>query len=177
MDYKVINRKGRTFRVYEDGSVQSLAFKDKRGRNISSRMLKPSELPNGYFTYIITINGKCHNFTAHRFVAEAFCEGYSNDCVVDHADGDRKNNHHSNLRCGTLSSNMRGHVARRKGVSSKYRGVHRYKKSNLWVASVHADNHVHYLGMFKSEEAAALAYNTKAIGLGFQPEALNQIAA
>jgi hypothetical protein len=177
MESKVIERFGRKFRVFTDGRVESLAFVDGRGRRIKSRLLKKSILPSGYPTYIVTINGKCHNMTVHRFVAEAFIEGFSKDSEVDHINGDRSDSSLSNLRCGTHSQNMRGHVASQKNVTSKYRGVHLHKRSGKWKASLSDHSTVIPLGTFENELDAAKAYNTKATELGFYPEALNQIPA
>jgi len=61
-------------------------------------------LRNGYRTITINQIGKCY---VHRLVAESFCEGYFEGALVDHIDGDRLNNHFTNLRWVTRSENYK----------------------------------------------------------------------
>ena len=44
-------------------------------------------------------------FFVHRLVAYHFCEGYQKDYVVNHKDGNKQNNHFSNLEWVTRSEN------------------------------------------------------------------------
>lgn len=58
--------------------------------------------PNGYMG--IRLGGKC--FLVHRLVAMAFCEGRTEEKKwVDHVDGNKSNNHFSNLDWVTPSEN------------------------------------------------------------------------
>lgn len=44
-------------------------------------------------------------FFVHRLVAMHFCEGYNEDLVVNHIDGNKLNNHSNNLEWVTRSEN------------------------------------------------------------------------
>lgn len=48
----------------------------------------------------------------HRLVAEAFCEGYSEELQVNHIDANRLNNHASNLEWVTAKENIADSVKR-----------------------------------------------------------------
>lgn len=67
----------------------------------------PAQLKNGYFTFVITTNGipKCHY--VHRVVAETFFGAIPKGKVVAHNDGDKSNNHLSNLRIDSVRGNLR----------------------------------------------------------------------
>jgi HNH endonuclease/NUMOD4 motif len=57
-------------------------------------------------TYIqMRIVGKKHIYV-HRVIAETFCENFSEQCVVNHKDGNKKNNIASNLECITQGENV-----------------------------------------------------------------------
>lgn len=51
---------------------------------------------------------------------------------------------------------------RRAGASSKYRGVSFRAKTQLWTAQVYWRGRRYYVGSFKTEGEAALAYNIHA---------------
>lgn len=75
---------------------------------------------------------------------------------VDHTDGDGLNNRRSNLRRATRSqngANSRPYVRR----SSEFKGL-RQERNGAWTARVQR----RHVGTFKTEEAAALAYDIEA---------------
>lgn len=79
---------------------------------------------------------------------------------IDHIDGDPANNRLENLRIATQSQNCANRTSR-KGATSKYLGVHRQKKS--WIAQIKPiGGKGYYIGSFKTEEEAAMAYNEEA---------------
>lgn len=76
--------------------------------------------------------------------------------VVDHIDRDGLNCRRRNLRVATRSQNA-ANVAKRKGCSSRFKGVDR--QGNRWRARVMLQGlHLH-LGLFDREREAALAYD------------------
>lgn len=91
----------------------------------------------------------------HHFIA-----GWPlNGLIVDHKDRNGLNNQISNLRICTQAQN----VANRTGWGiSKYLGVSKIKGRERWRAFIGFQKKIIYLGVFVSENAAALAYNEAA---------------
>jgi len=103
---------------------------------------------------------------------------------VDHIDHDGLNNQKQNLRACTAQENQRNTTSR-KNSSSKYLGVRlqkrKLKKTNSERESIQARIRIHgkliHLGCFNTEEAAALAYNEKALELFGEFANLNVVEA
>jgi len=164
---------GRNFTLYEDGRVYSHPFTDRLGRKRDGRFLKQGLSGHGYLATGTGINGKRFNFRAHRVVAEVCLGDFDESLQVDHIDGDKLNNAPENLRMLTNSENHRSFKNKKKGTSSKYRGVARHKATKKWAAQIHTDGTKKHLGYFDDEEEAALAYDQAAEERGFNKEALN----
>lgn len=71
--------------------------------NLKGRFLKPQFFSNGYLFVCLGRGGKA--CLIHRLVAEAFVDNTENKPQVNHKDGDRANNHYSNLEWVTCSEN------------------------------------------------------------------------
>ena len=80
--------------------------------------------------------------------------------VIDHIDGNGLNNARSNLRVCSRAQNQQGAARARKW--SEYVGVSFHKARNKWTASIQFRGKKHYLGVYDSQRAAALAYDVKA---------------
>lgn len=94
---------------------------------------------------------------------------------VDHIDGDTLNNQKYNLRTCTHSQNMQNKKQR---ISTyKYKGVLRkkYKDREYWFAYISIKGVNTYIGSFKNEEQAALAYNERAKELWGEFANLNKV--
>jgi transposase InsO family protein len=94
----------------------------------------------------------------HRFLT-----GAPAGMLVDHHDLDGLNNRRWNLRVATRSQNGGNTIKRRceGGTSSRYKGVD-LLQGRYWRAQVVKDRQRHHLGLFGSEEEAALAYDAAA---------------
>ena len=77
---------------------------------------------------------------------------------IDHINGNGLDNRRSNLRIVTPIQNKRNRFKR--GVSSsKYKGVNWYKRDKKWCVRIKVNCKYIFLGYFKSEIEAAMAYN------------------
>lgn len=81
---------------------------------------------------------------------------------VNHKDGDGLDNRQENFKICTHQQNMFGFQRKRENASSQYRGVDWRKQHNSWRARIRHNGKSVHLGLFDSEEAAALAYDTAA---------------
>lgn len=97
------------YSITDSGDVYSHGRKiirsDGRPRTIKGRWMSKSKSFKDYDTVALTdINGNIKKHYVHRLVAAAFYG--ESDLVVDHIDGDTKNNHVSNLRYCIASENL-----------------------------------------------------------------------
>lgn len=72
----------------------------------SNNILRGSIGENGYKYYRLSKNNKKKMFYAHRLVAEYFIPNPNNLPVVNHIDGNKLNNHVSNLEWVSYSDNI-----------------------------------------------------------------------
>jgi hypothetical protein len=107
---------------------------------------------SGYI--LICVNMK--RYQAHR-IAYKMMYGVDPPALLDHIDGDTKNNRISNLRPATPNKNQgntKTPVHNRSGI----KGVSWNKKMKRWVAQIGVNNKRVYLGGFHTKEEAACAY-------------------
>lgn len=85
---------------------------------------------------------------------------------IDHKDGDGLNNRRPNLRPCTQAQNNGNSRKRRTSYgrkpTSQYKGVSLHGPSGLWRANIGVNGKQKYLGYFKNERDAALAYDAAA---------------
>ena len=109
----------------------------------------------------VTYAGK--SFAAHRVVWAMYYGEWPLD-VLDHKDGNRDNNSIGNLRIanpGLNAANRKKH----RNSAARLKGVSWHKKCKKWQSQVKCGNNSYYLGLFKTEEEANLAYARKATEL------------
>lgn len=75
-------------------------------RHRPKRIAKQSASTN-YYRVTLTKNGKQKSTDVHRLVAEAFIPNPENKRTVNHKDGNKLNNHISNLEWATYSENAK----------------------------------------------------------------------
>jgi hypothetical protein len=81
---------------------------------------------------------------------------------VDHWDGDGLNNQRHNLRAATASQNQMN-SRKRRGCSSRYKGVSWQKDAQAWRPRIRVDGKLKSLGLFADEREAAQAYDRAAV--------------
>lgn len=75
----------------------------------TGKILKQTVSKTGYKTFATKVggrNGKAYCFKVHRLVAEAFIPNSDSKPMVNHIDGDKKNNYVENLEWVTASENI-----------------------------------------------------------------------
>lgn len=111
----------------------------------------------GYAQRGYKVRGKCKTVLMHRQLLKA-----PDGIEIDHINGNRLDNRRSNLRFATRGENSFNQRKQRRQTTSRYKGVYWHKGDNAWMARIQAKGNYIYLGNFKSEQAAALAYNKAA---------------
>ena len=89
------------YKISNLGNVKSLNY-NRKGK---PKSLKPGVDTHGYFYVNLTKNGKTKTTKIHRLVAETFVDNSFKKPCVNHIDGNKKNNHHSNLEYCTYQEN------------------------------------------------------------------------
>lgn len=92
----------------------------------------------------------------HRIIMNA-----KNGEYVDHIDGNILNNRKSNLRICTLAENNRNKSKSNKKMTSKYKGV--TFQSGKYRVRIRYNNKYLSIGMFDTQDKAAIAYNIAAL--------------
>ena len=131
-----------------------------RVRSIRSgvwKILKQTLTGGKYKRVTFCIDYKYCTFRVHQLVAIAFLNhkpcGYR--LVVDHINNDKLDNRLSNLQIITQRENTSKNKV---GGSSKYLGVHWFKRDKKWASQISIKGQRIRLGMFDCEITAAKAY-------------------
>lgn len=93
----------------------------------------------GYRIVLLTLDNTQKSIRIHRLVAQHFIDNPNNYDVVDHIDGNRSNNHVSNLRWVTFSQNSINSKVPSNNTSNS-KGVFFNTQKSRWVASWVEDN-------------------------------------
>lgn len=113
------------------------------------------------------VEGRRKRLLMHRLILGDSCR------KVDHRDGDGLNNTRSNLRPANDFENSRNCMKPKTATTSKYKGVSRSRGG--FQAAIRFNRVKVFLGRFKDEKQAALAYNSKATELFGEFAKLNQV--
>lgn len=114
--------------------------------------------------------GKSVAVFLHRAIVRA-----PRDRLVHHRYGNLLDCRQCALLVATHSENSGGWRRRTGRSSSKYRGVVLHAQTGKWQAQLKHRDVNYYLGLFDSEEAAALAYNRKAVEVWGRFAHLNRV--
>jgi len=125
-----------------------------------NKFLKPGRHGNGYLhvtlhkTDRVSSRGKI--ISIHRIIALTFIVNPENLPCVDHIDRNKRNNCVSNLRWVTYNQNNTNRVSI-PNTSSQYKGVN--LRSGKWESYIQVNGNKKYLGTYKEEIDAAVAFN------------------
>lgn len=95
------------YEVSESGAVRRLAGVDSLGRPRRERMLRRTDDGRGYLVVSLSKNDRAKVYRVHRLVARAWLGEAEDGHVVNHIDGDKRNNHRQNLEYCTQQANDR----------------------------------------------------------------------
>lgn len=140
------------YQISNLGRVKSLS---------KSLILKPNVNDGGYYKFNLFKNGISHSFTVHQTVAVEFLNhkrsGFSK--VVNHINGDKKDNRACNLELVTNRDNSSNCFKSNKNTkTSKYIGVSWHKGAKKWTSKILYKNKAIHLGSFDSEQLAHEQY-------------------
>ena len=109
------------YEVSNFGRVRSIDRIDCSGRHLKAKVISSKSKCN-YITCVLMKCGNRYTYRIHRLVAEAFIPNPLNLPVVNHIDGNKKNNHASNLEWCSYSENTKH--AYKIGMQSQKRKLH-----------------------------------------------------
>ena len=126
------------------------------------RILKPSTDGQGYAQVCVSVCGKQTTAKIHQLVAIAFLDHTpcGMEAVVKHINRDKLDNRAENLK--VVSSEMASSMKKKSLVSSsKYVGVSWDKARDKWISQISINGKQKWLGAFKYEMGAYIAYLTE----------------
>jgi len=122
-----------------------------------AKQIKMIRRPNLWYAYRSVNHDQCIGM--HVDIANRSMNSKYPQC--DHKDGDGLNNQKSNLRpCTSAQNNWNRRKA--PGQHSKFKGVSWHRRDLVWVAKIMCHHKAKWLGSFKNEHVAALAYDAAA---------------
>ena len=134
------------------GRVKSLKYNKEK-------ILKPLYNAKGYERIDLRYNNKRKSISIHQLVAIAFLNHKPNgmNLIIDHIDGNIKNNNVNNLQIITNGENVRKQK-KRKLSTSNFVGVSFCKLTNKWRSQIQINKQKKYLGVYDSQLEAFNAY-------------------
>ena len=168
------------YQVSNLGRIRKIRKKNLYSKNkmcpLISNIMTPRFVTGGYLSVRLTKDKKSKGKRVHRAVAEAFIQNPGKKETVNHKDFDKTNNHVSNLEWMTNAENInhafkngrfksssirKRSIKKNMPLTSKYMGVHYDTKKDRFIAQITYNGVNNYLGTFKKEIDAAIAYKNK----------------
>lgn len=149
------------YQVSDHGSVRSMPIisKNSHGEYLTkSKTLRNQLSHKGYPVVTLGRGNDKKTKSVHRLVASSFVSNPRRLPEVNHIDGNKQNNHYSNLEWCTTRENCT-HRHFDKPVTSRFPGVSQLP-SGKWNAKIMIDGVRVHLGNFDSEQVASEAYRT-----------------
>ena len=148
------------YEISNYGRVKSFLSPPKKNKvNIplkEGKIINPFYDKKKYLKLHLTKNKNPKTFLVHRLVMLAFVG--ESKLAVDHIDGNKENNHLSNLRYCTNRENSIYHYEKKSDKSSTKVGVSYNKQHRKWRSYIIINRKQIHLGYFNSEEEAEKKY-------------------
>ena len=148
------------YQVSDLGRVKTLKRLVNYGRHKAfrnERILKPLLRKDNYYQVLLSKDRVKKTYCIHQLMAITFLDynlsGFEK--VVDHINNIRTDNNLKNLRIVTARENTSKHTKR---TTSKYTGVSWCNREKRWMPKIQIGKKQKYLGRFKDEYKAHLAY-------------------
>lgn len=145
------------FFVYKDGKLykKPVVMNDK---DIGCHTQK------GYRSYYF----KGKQYIVHRTIYEMHHGKIAKGMLIDHIDGNPRNNRIENLRMVTPSENQRN-CKRKSNNKSGVTGLFWLRQNGRWRVQLNVKGKIHYLGCFRSKTEAIKVRKDAEKRLGFHP--------
>jgi len=133
--------------------------------NLKSKIIKQHENGHGYLIVSLNKNGIRKNARVHQLVAVNFLNHKvcGHKIVVDHINGNKKDNCVDNLRLTTNRENIS--IGKNKNKTSVYTGVCWSSRDSKWKASIGINKKKVHLGYFNNENLAGQIYKEALINI------------
>lgn len=140
------------YQISNFGRIKSLTRRDTKGQTRYERFLKAHLDKGGYYRVILCKNSIQRTYIVHRLVAIHFLDLPENyqELTVNHKDGNKTNNHPSNLEWVTQKDNNKH--AYRTGLKDNKGEKH--GESKLTEKQVKNIRYLHYIKWFNQMELA-----------------------
>lgn len=133
------------YTITEDGRIYSVR---------RSKYLKPLSNRDGYLFVIMNVGGKQYRERIHRLVAMHFIENKDNLPEVNHKNGNKKDNHFTNLEWSTRSKNVKHSYDT--GLKPKLRGE-KHGKSKIVINTAYG---IFYDSVVEAASTTRFKYDT-----------------
>lgn len=120
------------YKISNYGNVISIKF--GKIKHLKLGLSNRKAIGNQYYHFVCMKDKVRYDFYPHKLVCEYFVGGKKDGLIVDHIDGDRLNNHYTNLRYTTQKENIL--KSNFKNKSSKYPYVMYLKRTNTYIGRI-----------------------------------------
>lgn len=131
----------RDYPEYEISTLGRVRNAKKHNKDEKDHIRVPDINSKGYARLRLVRDGKIIRKFVHRLVAETFLENPENKEMVDHINGDHKDNRLCNLRWSTRSENMLNGKVRKDKKHTTLRNVIKNGKHYRWKVCVRGQIH------------------------------------
>ena len=131
------------YQVSSMGRVKSLERKDRFGRIVKERTLKPGVKGSGYLFVKLCAGGKTRMFYVHRLVCQSFHENPGNKPQVNHINEDKTDNRACNLEWCTRIENCNHGTAKERSAKKRSKPIGQFsldgKPIKVWQSTMEAE--------------------------------------